>query len=416
MSAVRFTTTRLSGLRAAGRLNELQHSVIAPFLERELGPRHARLFADFETEGSDLRAWYAEADTPPRRVADLPSDRAEAVRTAVMELVRDVRSLADRLAAEGPRKANLSRILMAATTYPEEDVWCAGDQPIIVNWGFDRQEALERAPRAITGGARREHAPIAPPIREPILFLQARRWSFASAAAPLLWLLFTLLLAATYYTLLPACGIDARWRLLSGWRFLDACEGADIMVKEAAEGARLQALVRQSELEVVRERQLCSTPQKAARSDPPLPAPTPTRETRIDQQIERRLPQTAPRGQTEISLLWDGHADLDLIVICPNGDQLSQASPGLRACGGRLLEDINKAGGPMTDRPIEHAAWEQPASGAYTVKVQLYDYNDVPDGSDIPFTIRIRRGADEQIHAGHVKGARAIVTAASVAF
>ena len=72
MAGVRFTTTRLAGLRAAGRLQEMQHATIAPFLERELGPEYGRLFADFEAESSDTRAWYNDTTRAPRPIASLP--------------------------------------------------------------------------------------------------------------------------------------------------------------------------------------------------------------------------------------------------------------------------------------------------------------------------------------------------------
>ena len=408
MASQRFTTTRLSGLSAAGRIVELQHSVVAPFLNRELGPRHGRLFADFEPEGSDVRAWYADAASPLRRVADLPPEQAAALRAFTAELVGDVQALAERLAAGSPQQACLSRVLSAATTFPEEDVWCDGDQPIIVNWGFHRQDVPPGTPQPILAAGRVRVSGSAAGTAAPapaLSIIGGASWTWLRGhrtpmiAGLALWLLFALLVATCYRLLLPACGLDGGWPAL---RF-GACT-SEARTDGAAEGARLQALVRQAELRVAEERRIC------------VPVPASARDAGLDEQIERRLPATAPRGEVEISLLWEGHADLDLIVDCPDGQKLSQASPGLEGCGGRLLRDINKAGDSPIEDPIEHAAWHSPLPGPYKIEVQLYGYNDVAQGSDISFTVRVRRGADTQVFASHIRGVRATVTAADVTF
>ena len=159
--------------------------------------------------------------------------------------------------------------------------------------------------------------------------------------------------------------------------------------------------MRAAELQVAQAQRICAAPRRTAALDP---------------QVEERLPADAPRGTVEVSLLWEGHADLDLIVDCPAGGRLWQGSAGLQGCGGRLLHDVNKAGEPLLDHPIEHAAWDAPPPGTYKVKVELYGYNDVPSGTEVPFTVRVRRGAETKTFEGRVKGERATVAAASVDF
>lgn len=416
MATLRFTTTRLSGLRAAGQVGKLQHAVIAPFLRRELGERFGRLFADFEAEGSDLRAWYVEAGAPPRRAADLPAAERDAVLRTAGEMVLAVRALADRIAGESAARADLARTLVAATTFPEEDVWCVGAEPVIVNWGFHRQEVSDGAPRAIMDlvalpGPQPLSAAAPEPVpshRAPPRTAMAAAWRLLGRAGPpALWLLLVGLLTAIDKVLLPACGLDGHLRPLAGWHFLDACAATSPARDAAEEGARLRDLVRQAELQVAERRQICAA----------TPDPAPVSPRAADPAVERRLPPEAPRGDAEISLLWDGHADLDLIVDCPDGNHLSQSSPGLQACGGRLLQDVNRAGGPLRDDPIEHAAFRRPAPGTYRVRVELYGYNDAPADGDVPFTVRVRRGADVRPPVtGHVKGGHSTAAAIDVTF
>jgi len=408
VAALRFTTTRLGGLAAAGRVDELQHAVVAPFLERELGARHGRLFADFEAEGSDMRAWYADAAAPPRRATDLSPADAGAVRAAAAALLADVAALAERLSAAGPQRAALARALAAATTFPEEDLWCDGDQPIIVNWGFHRREVPAGTPQAILEAGRPKAAALAPAgsttAPPPLILTPARpargpivvgAWRAGWPAVAGLWLLFALLVLACYRLLLPACG------LAGSFGGLGACPAMAGERDAAAEGAGLQAEVRAAELQLAQAQRVCAAPGRAAALDP---------------QVEGRLPADAPRGAVEVSLLWEGHADLDLVVDCPGGGRLWQGSPGLQSCGGRLLHDVNKAGEPLLDHPIEHAAWDAPSPGPYKVEVELYGYNDVPPGTEVPFTVRVRRGAETKAFEGRVKGERTTVTAASVDF
>lgn len=278
--ALRFTTTRLTGLRAAGRIVELQHAVIASFLQRELGPAYGRLFADFEPEGSDLRAWYAEVETQPRRVADLSPDRRAVLLATTADMVRDIRALAGRMAGESTQKANLARALVAATTFPEEDVWCDADQPIVVNWGFSREDKPESAPRAITGlVARPEPAPRSA-LAAAFGWWGARVRGLARAGvlAPLLWLVFAVLVASTYRLLLPACGIG-------DGPVLDACAAPLEAADAAEEGSRLQDLVRQAELQLAQQRQVCTAPV------------VPGRRASID--AGPRLPPGAARGDRD---------------------------------------------------------------------------------------------------------------------
>ena len=270
MAALRFTTTRLSGLRAAGRLQELQHATLAPFLERELGVDYGRLFADFEPESSDVRAWYTDAAALPRQVTALPENEAESLRQRVADMIGRIGEFAARIAGESTQKANLARILTAATTFPIEDIWADGAQPIIVNWGFHRHDVEAGVPRAIRDRIRRSPDPsVAPgaavtgvaaavlpaasaPARKPAW----RRWFVLPA---ILWLAFLVLVAASYDRLLPACGIVGPLGLAR----LEACPLPGNIAAVFNEGEELQALIDAAELEATRLHGQCPLPRRA---------------------------------------------------------------------------------------------------------------------------------------------------------
>ena len=408
MAALRFATTRLSGLRAAGRLQELQHATIAPFLERELGPAYGRLFADFEAESSDVRAWYIDAAaTPPRRIDALPLAQQESLRDRLAQMIAEVLKLAERIAGESPQKANVARVLTAATTFPPEDIWAVGDQPVVVNWGFHRNDVAAGVPRPIMMRIERARTavrtpqsftttPQAPEVAT--LVVPARRALPTWLLPLLLWLVFLAMVALAYRLLLPACAL--RGSLFDAF---DACPGGAAQAGLAQQGRELQGLVEQAELDLARRRGFCPV------TTPPVPSPA---APQVQRDVERRLPPEAPHGEVEVSLIWNNSADLDLIVDCPHGERLWRVSPDHTACGGRLMRDLNQAGEALVENPVEHAAWPQSPGGRFSIKVELFGYNGVPQGTEIPFTIAIKRPNGTQVVQGKVQGVHAVVTAA----
>ncbi len=270
MAGVRFTTTRLAGLRAAGRLQEMQHATIAPFLERELGPEYGRLFADFEAESTDTRAWYNDTTRAPRPIASLPEPDAEALRQRVADMIGRIGEFAARLVGESTQKANIARIITAATTFPIEDLWADGEQPLIVNWGFHRHDVEAGVPRPIRDRIRRPGEPITRPVVAGVgggvaagVTAQAaaskpkRRWFWLPT---LLWIAVVVLVAGSYDRLLPASGIVGPLGLTR----LDACPLSTATTRVFAEGAELQALVDAAELAAARHRALCLAPGHAS--------------------------------------------------------------------------------------------------------------------------------------------------------
>jgi hypothetical protein len=209
---------------------------------------------------------------------------------------------------------------------------------------------------------------------------------------PLLWALFLLILATVYYMLLPACAIH-----IQGLRFFpDRCQTALTRELEAL-GERNEALrdaIRQTELNLT---QVCANPRLPSQSAPDI------RDT------ERRVTEAqGARGKFDITLAWNGHADLDLHVYCPTGEISFRTR---NTCGGALDIDRN-ASVPYTDAPIEHVTWlDDPPSGRYRIEVRYYDRRDATAGP-VPFTVVVREGNSERAFHGVIEqpGEKAVVT------
>jgi hypothetical protein len=114
-------------------------------------------------------------------------------------------------------------------------------------------------------------------------------------------------------------------------------------------------------------------------------------------------------GKLDITLSWNGHADLDLHVRCPGG-ALSYKRDEKHACSGGEFQ-IDQNHGEVVNNPVEHISWaSEPPPGPYRVEVQLYDYNDAPAGP-VPFTVVITDGGISRTYTGTVKKGESVKAA-----
>ncbi len=273
MAAYRFATTRLRGLHTAGRAADLQHALISALLTRYLGQEYAGLFADFEVRDSDTRDWFVDAAPAPVPVARLPEDEQRAIRARAADMIAAVRGLADRIEAQGAEGRNVARVLRDATVFPPGDLWFYRGAPLIVNWGYSRDETISRGAPEISAQIR-----LAPSV-EPVVPVESskapaapppetvRRPSVSLAAAMLMWLLFALTIGRLYGDLLPACGV--KWPFRPGAAIGD-CPAVVADYPVFRESARLQRAVEQAELSVAEEAQACSAPLRHASLAPPI--------------------------------------------------------------------------------------------------------------------------------------------------
>lgn len=136
-------------------------------------------------------------------------------------------------------------------------------------------------------------------------------------------------------------------------------------------------------------------------SEPPIQA-EPTQEER--QEFANRLSATgAKTGEITVTLLWDGGADLDLVVRCPSGQTLDYLTP--QGCGGALDVDANSTRASLSKKPVENIFWPagQAAPGTYAIAVRYEPRKDEHNLQPAPFQVRVIRNAQEQVFKGTIR-------------
>jgi hypothetical protein len=93
---------------------------------------------------------------------------------------------------------------------------------------------------------------------------------------------------------------------------------------------------------------------------------------------QRQQRDNAGQGEANVTLAWNTQDDLDLVVQCPNGEQINYRSP--QACGGTLEIDMN-AGSNVSPTPLESVNFPSVAGappGRYRIVVQNQSNDRVP--------------------------------------
>lgn len=378
--------------------------------------RHADLFAEPVTVDEAIR-W--QTDIPGKKLPYAAHEAADQqrLRQAVGTLIKDVRSEAERLLAAGTdAQRRLAEVLDRATRGIEwDDIWVLtepapeGGEPrehlVLAGWGLVAAEGRPPVPDLLgwslaapdlpkpepAPGVALPAAP-APPAQSPIR--EPSPWPLRLLALAALLLMMAGLLA---WQLPALAGVLLAFRLPDP----PACEMKqdsalpDLHREEARLRQRLAELERVYAGRVIQCR-IARTPTAA----PPAaasPAPPPAQRSELDQRMNR---ENAQRGRWQVTLAWDGPADLDLHVECPGGGRISHAVPN--DCGGTLDVDMN-AGNPRSDRPIENVVWSgAPPPGTYRVLVVYFDHPN--RRTPVPFRLRLVTDGQAQDLTGTATG------------
>lgn len=369
-------------LGVGGRLLVDQWDALTATIAAELSPEHAGLFA--EPQRNPTRGeidWYAEGSGTARRAADLPAPERDALLLRWRQMEADLRALAERIAARREPNAGLiAELLRAALVLPaprEAQLWSLDGRPVLVAWGHERIGAAGMG-EAVTGRERAPEAPmpILPPPPPPPARPGPPAWPFlaALAGALLLLLLVLVLLWKDPLGLLAppeiACAPDPeQLAALAGLR--EASERESVLRRELARAA----------LEAGARRASCPAPPppppppdpppQRAPDPPPPPPPPPPQQQQRNADLERVTREGGRSGALQIVLAWEGTADLDLHVRCPDGQRLNWQYR--RACGGELDVDANVSEERLSRAPVENARWESPGPGTYVVEVHNYN-------------------------------------------
>ena len=280
---------------------------------------------------------------------------------------------------------------------------------------------------------------VPPPATRSAPSRRRGRWFRPTA---LLWGLLALLIGASAVALVPACGA----RLPGGGLAFLFCPAAsdppldraalDVLARERTRESALRNRLHQLDLALARAPD-CPAPPAAEPPPvavaeappepppvrppppserppaperppppPPPPAPEPPPEPQPppqpppstgDPDMDRRLDREGVQDQdVMITLVWDNGNDIDLHVICPNGQRISWQS--MTGCAGRLDVDAN-ASGPETRSPVENISWPG-AQPRGTYRVEVHHYANHGDRDPTPYRVRVRIGGEERIFRG----------------
>ncbi|MCA3388044.1 MAG: hypothetical protein INF65_05370 [Roseomonas sp.] len=395
-------TTRNAELQVLGTGGQLAVQAwdqITGYLRRARSPAHAALFAEPNPDADrGITDWYAAGQGAAPPLETLPEAAQDTARTEFARLYGDIREEADRLRASTRESERfLGELIALALITPATDcLRVVGGQPVLVAWGHAKLGEAP-SPELLIGMTRRRGAglapmqivgpPAEPPAKRPWLF-----WLLGLLGLLLLLLLLLLL-----------------WRDPFGWfkAALPQCVvqpgNAELLDELRAAQAREAALRTDIAREMLRlgdRRTACPPPEPPP--PPPrrveqTPPPTPPRQ----EDAERARREGARSGRVQIILAWDDRNDLDLMMICPNGERLF--FDNRRACGAELDVDRNAGNSALTPTPVENIVFaSEPAPGRYRIIVWHFQ-NNPPAPSSSPYRVTVKReGRPDQVFTGRV--------------
>ncbi len=423
--------TTLVGLRPLGmgsRRIQDSWNEIDSYLRSALGEPHADLFAE-PVPGSRGISWFAAPEGEAKPYSELDEEAQAALLERLKERSEAIQTHAATLAASRrDSDRRLAQTLEWALVVPEAQpgrdfLYSVGGEPVLVNWGTRDERAQEGGAvlQDFMAGeawrlrqeeaARRAAVPPAPPPGggEAVLVREV------AAAAPhwwLLWLLFGLIMAAIMYLLLLGCGV--RWPFgLERPAFLSFCPGA-----LAAEDRTLDSLVQRQDQGRDLERQVLLLQRELARKQRcPIDTaqaeeiPSPSREE-AERAFEEIRKQGGQEGEVEIVLEWQGDADLDLHVICPDGSRVFFQNRNNARCGAILDVDMNSTTRDLAQTPREHVTWPQsPKPGRYQIIVDNFAGRSSGRSTPVPYKVYVSRGGEIEVYEGKIaeEGGTALV-------
>ena len=96
----------------------------------------------------------------------------------------------------------------------------------------------------------------------------------------------------------------------------------------------------------------------------------------------------AMTGDVQISLIWEGHNDLDLHVLTPRGVAISWQNRTDKI--GKLDVDMNAAADRMSREPVENIFWPTGRAPRGTYKVGVHHFASRGGAVSVPFQVAIK--------------------------
>lgn len=426
MESTRIASTPLLGLRPLGSAADRSYERVCTLLKSRVG-NITEIISEpvFAQDGRSID-WYVQGAVEAFPIQSLPVAQREKILANYHHIRQTVQNTAKAL--EGSANLadrNLGNVLINALTVPgDEFIYSVDGKPVLVAWGFSKETVVETS--GVLGMRVAPRASIQTP--QPVNLsasLQSGSTEGGSSGSAiigsrpdwlplLLWIVFALLLGFFVWLLITVCHLNIPFvgqvrnpfALLCSRSVIVDTIPQDRLQSGIVNGPttrppgsapdpravnRNEALLQQLrdlESQVSERLDRCTVANQAA---------TPDIETRLNN-------ANARTGELQISLSWDGDADLDLYVLCNDG-LVGATSP--KGCGAELDVDMNQARQNALQRydslsPVENIIWTKaPPRGEYKIAVELY-FRRNDNRPEIPFKVRIRKGATEENITGTV--------------
>lgn len=394
-------------LQPVGPLTERDHARLVDCLSQQIGSSAANIFAEPVTNRDGSRTdWYGRGKGPAVPLTALDEDEAGELRARLAAAETEIEALVESLASSShPDDRSMASALTHALIVPDASfIYALDGSPVLTAWGYSHARKpgyrgglskivpLKAAPHALASPARYVGAeqPENPYTAEEPAAVNAQ--AAARGCFPvLLWLLFALLVLAILFLLLRACAFGISIPFIN----IGNCP----LPQRIAAIGELQREIASLEGKLLDRQDGCQTQGLAFGSPGSAPPPT-SLQSSIDDRLAER---NAQGGSLQISLVWDGYADLDLSLKCSTGEIGFQSLSG---CGGKLDIDSNN-GSNTTAQPVENIVWTDERSvpsGDVPITVTLFNMRN-ERRSAIPYTIRIQsRNGDTVLSERVIEG------------
>ncbi|WP_373236756.1 hypothetical protein [Cohaesibacter celericrescens] len=383
--SIKIASTKSADLAPIGGQIERDFERITDFVSQRLGMDCASIFTEpvSNKDGSRID-WYANQGGRAEPFDMLDEERSARLLEALSLIEGQIEACAqDLIASSVSADRAFGRALLNAISIPNQShIYALGDKPVLVAWGYRlanrkayRGGLKKRAPikkAAVAMEAPQTVAPVPPDVASVVKEPKSRH-SWAKCMTAFLWMLLALLIGVILYFLFQACAF-------SFLPWFNQCAGSN-----AGKLMRLTNL--QQEIRVLENA-------VAFKNENCLPL-VDTGPALSDNEITQRLDdRSAGNGALQVSLAWNGSADLDLAIKCTSGVLWFR---NRQACGASLDTDSN-GGANITLTPVENIVWQGASdipAGDLPIFVTLYSHKLQP-AQDVPYTIRVvrRQGAE----------------------
>ena len=350
-------------------------------------------------------SWVTKIEGSVRSFDILSTEEKLTVAKKLSQSCEAIRRIADKVStSSGPSAAFGAQALRAMLSTPDAlaSLYMVGDQLVIAQWGcipYGQQASHHNIDARFAQSYKpAEKVIAAQQIAQAAALTPSRSFDFLPLAQWMtLALLTVLLLAGLFYK---------QWMTIVD-------PGPSVQVEES-----LRTHIEKLWIQVEKKAAACFPPASAKplvlepSPSPPLTAQVPPA-TVSTLEIDRRLKESdvAQGKYVNVTLAWKNQADLDLIVVEPNGGAISMYNDDVRQSpsGGSLDIDANAcqkmSGCASRPEPVENISWnKKPPSGRYDVYVNLFSANaTLANREDIPYTVVVTVDGKKTSYEGLIK-------------